>query len=139
MSVVRRVRPKKTGLKAPLGDLELKVMEPIWAARDEGILSGTIHESLQPKHPVALTTVLTTLDRLYDKGIVGRERIGRSYLYTAKFTKGELEARIVRSVLDDLIAQFPKAVASYFAQDSGNSAEKEALQRLAQKLKRKGR
>lgn len=32
--------------------------------------------------PVAYTTVMTVLDRLYKKGILSREKVGRSYQYS---------------------------------------------------------
>ena len=116
MNSARRIRPEKTGIRAPLGDLEAAVMRCIWLCGDVGCLGVTVQKALEAERPLALTTILTTLDRLFDKGILAREREGRAYRYRAVLSEAELQQRIVNGILGDLIAQFPHAVASYFAQ-----------------------
>ena len=136
MNLIRRIRPEKTGVRAPLGELELEVMRHVWACTDTGCLGAEVQEALDAKRPVALTTVLTTLDRLRDKGIVAREREGKAYRYRAALTEEQLQQRIVDGVLTDLIAQFPKAVASYFAQQglAETGSEADTLAGLAERL-----
>jgi len=113
---IRRNRPERTGVGAPLGDLEIAVMRHIWACGSEGCQGTEVQRALNPDHPLALTTVLTTLDRLLAKGIVRRDREGKAYRYWAMLSEEQLQQRIVDGVMDRLIAQFPKAVAAYFAQ-----------------------
>ena len=115
---IRRARPEKTGIRAPLGDLELSVMQHIWACPHDGCLAADVQQALDRVRPLALTTVLTTLNRLHKKGILRRERIGKAYRYWAMVNEDQLQQRIVEGVLSNLIAQFPKAVAAYFAQQS---------------------
>ena len=124
---IRRTKPEKTGVHAPLGDLEQAVMREVWDSGAQGVLGGEVQETLAAGRPIAITTVLTTLDRLRDKGIVRRDREGKAYRYWAAVTEDELQQRIVGGVLDRLIAQFPRAVATYFAQQdehdgAGNAA-----------------
>lgn len=138
MNLIRRIRPEKTGVRAPLGDLEQPVMRYIWAHAKDGCLASEVQRNLQQERPIALTTVLTTLDRLYDKGILRREREGKAYRYRAAVTEEQLQQRIVEGVLGDLIAHFPKAVAAYFAQqglaDVAGTDQQEALAELARHL-----
>ncbi len=98
-------------------------MRCIWDTKEAGVSGGDVQEQIERDHPTALTTVLTTLDRLREKGIVRRERDGKSYLYWANVSEEELQQRIVGGVLDRLITQFPRAVAAYFAQEGADGGE----------------
>lgn len=99
-------------------------MQHIWACAHDGCLAADVQQTLERVRPLALTTILTTLDRLCKKGILRREREGKAYRYWATVTEEQLQQRIVEGVLSNLIAQFPQAVASYFArrEDSGEAA-----------------
>ena len=128
----QRFRPERTGVTAPLGELEAAIMRVLWSEPTTGCLAAEVQAALPAEQPAALTTILTTLDRLLTKGIVCREREGKAYRFRALFTQDELERRIVTGVLNSLIARFPTAVATYFAEAGGNTA---ALEELARQLK----
>ena len=138
MNLIRRIRPEKTGVRAPLGDLEMSVMRQVWPCGSHGCLAAEVLKALDTERPLALTTVLTTLDRLKEKGILTREREGKAYRYRAALTESELQQRIVSGVLGDLIAQFPQAVAAYFAQQTPETGtpegERADLGALAERL-----
>ena len=110
-------------------------MRYVWACGEAGCLAADIQRALDNEQPVALTTVLTTLDRLLQKGIVQREREGKAHRYRASVTQLELEQRIVAGVLDNLISRFPKAVATYFSQAGGEKASLSDLARRVEQLK----
>lgn len=62
---------------AVLGPLEWRVLDALW--RREA--PGTVRD-LQPGFPdIAYTTLMTTLDRLYRKGILARAKEGRAFVY----------------------------------------------------------
>lgn len=138
MNLIRRIRPEKTGVRAPLGDLEMAVMRHVWPCGKEGCFAAEVQKALDAERPLALTTILTTLDRLKDKGILAREREGKAYRYRAALSEAELQQRIVSGVLGELIAQFPHAVTAYFAQQEPASLtpgdEGADLATLAQRL-----
>gem|GEM_PF-179164 len=123
---IRRARPEKTGVRAPLGDLEMAVMQHIWACPHDGCLAADVQQALERVRPLALTTILTTLDRLCKKGILRRERDGKAYRYWATVNERDLQQRIVEGILSNLTAQFPKAVAAYFAQQGMDGREENA-------------
>jgi len=135
---IRRARPEKTGVRAPLGDLELAVMQHIWACPHDGCLAVDVQQALEQIRPLALTTILTTLDRLCKKSILRREREGKAYRYWATVSEEQLQQRIVEGVLSNLIAQFPKAVAAFFAhrEDTAGpeNSGKEKLADLSQRV-----
>ena len=112
-------------------------MRCIWDSRGRGVSGTDVQGQIERDHPTALTTVLTTLDRLREKGIVRRERDGKAYCYWATVSEEELQRRIVGGVLDRLIAQFPRAVAAYFAQQGADGAgadQDPALVELARRV-----
>ena len=44
-------------------------------------------------HPLAYTTVMTTMDRLFKKGLLTRTKRDRAYHYEARFSREEWESR----------------------------------------------
>lgn len=113
-------------------------MQYIWACPHDGCLATDVQQALDRVRPLALTTVLTTLDRLCKKNILRRERIGKAYRYWAEVNEDQLQQRIVEGILSNLIAQFPKAVAAYFARQDDPSAsgpgDADKLAELAQRV-----
>jgi predicted transcriptional regulator len=82
-------------LRAALGHLEREVMEMIWTTAPLNV------RDVQAGLPraVAYTTVMTTLDRLFKKGFVDRERQGRAFVYSARHSRAEVENAVAASVL----------------------------------------
>ena len=64
-----------------LPDAELEVMQAIWACTAPAARTE-INEILNDTHPMALTTLLTVLTRLSEKGFIKIEKNGRSSQYT---------------------------------------------------------
>jgi predicted transcriptional regulator len=93
------------GFKSPhevlencLGTLEREVMAVVWE-RDEtnvkdvtGVLSA----------PVAYTTVMTTMDRLFKKGLLTRRKVGRAFVYRAAATRDEMEEAVATELVHSL-------------------------------------
>ncbi len=52
--------------------------------------------------PLAYTTVMTTLDRLFKKGLLERRKVDRSFLYAPRWTRQEWE----RKRTGDFVAGF---------------------------------
>jgi len=70
-----------------LGPLEIAVMEILWEHGESNVHGVT--EKLG--RPLAYTTVMTTLDRLYKKGLLGRRKSERAFLYCTRQTRLEWE------------------------------------------------
>jgi predicted transcriptional regulator len=87
-------------LHAALGTLERQVMEIVWLA---GEVTVRDVQSKLPR-PAAYTTVMTTLDRLFKKGFVGRTRSGRAFVYCAVRSRIQTEAAVASGVLSGLLA-----------------------------------
>lgn len=78
--------------------LEQAVLQVLWD-HPEGIAATQVIADLRGRD-VAVTTVLTVLERLRRKGLVTRWRSGRSYLHRATATREESAAAAMLNVLD---------------------------------------
>lgn len=87
--------------RASLGVLEREVMEAVWTA---GEVTVRDTQSVLPRQ-VAYTTVMTTLDRLFKKGLVVRSRAGKAFVYRASRTRQEAETAILANLVDAVGSQ----------------------------------
>jgi predicted transcriptional regulator len=70
-----------------LGEREREVLEVLWS---EG--SATVQQVADGlKTALAYTTVMTTLDRLYKKGLLQRSKQDRAFVYKPAFSKNDME------------------------------------------------
>ena len=69
----------------------------------------------QLANPAAYTTVMTTLDRLYKKGLVHRKRDGRAFVYTAALERHELEATMTTGLLNGMLSGGPGATRPFLS------------------------
>ena len=52
---------------------------------------------------LAYTTIMTTLDRLYRKGLLLRDKDGRAFTYAARYTRAELLSELISGHVADLL------------------------------------
>jgi len=72
-----------------LGHLELRVMEVLWAQGE-----SSVHDvAARLDRPLAYTTVMTTLDRLFKKNLLVRRKAERAFLYAPRWTRREWEQK----------------------------------------------
>ena len=75
------------GSRPQLGPFERQVLQELWlhgnATVRELLADGKIHQ--------AYTTVMTTMDRLYKKGLLDRVAEGRAFRYTPRHTPEEMQ------------------------------------------------
>jgi predicted transcriptional regulator len=83
-----------------LGSLEREVMEVMWAG--DALLVRDVQTRLE--RPIAYTTVMTTLDRLFKKGFVAREREGRAFRYRAERSREQIQAGLAAGVLSGVLS-----------------------------------
>src|SRR5258706_16416553 len=68
-----------------LGPLEERMLDGLWARG-----SATVRELLEDGYQdLAYTTVMTTLDRLFKKGLLTRSEEGRAFRYAPRFRREE--------------------------------------------------
>jgi predicted transcriptional regulator len=86
----RRVRP--------FGELEAVIMELLWDAGEPRLVRDVVSD-LQPRRPLAYTTVMTVMDNLHGKGWLTRERDGRAWRYTPAMSRQTYAALLMNDAL----------------------------------------
>jgi predicted transcriptional regulator len=72
-----------------MGALEAEVLEVLWRAEGPQTPNDVLAAL---DDDLAYTTVMTTLVRLHDKGLVERVKVGRSFSYSAVVSEADLVA-----------------------------------------------
>jgi predicted transcriptional regulator len=106
-----RFKPAEGGLVKVLGPLETEIMQLVW--REKCTTVKQVHKALQEERDIAYTTVMTTMTRLADKGVLNRRRDGLAYIYTPAITKRDFEVMMVRRVLDGLMDDYEEETITY--------------------------
>lgn len=81
-----------------LGPLETSIMDILWSWGELSV-RGVVHKL---ERPLAYTTVMTTLDRLFKKGLLARRKSERAFLYAPAISRAAWEQRRA----GDLVAGF---------------------------------
>ena len=84
-----------------LPDAELEVMQALWAC-DTPAARADIEAILFKTHPMAMTTLLTQLTRLADKGFLSIEKNGRKSYYRPIIVQEDYLASQSRSFFEKL-------------------------------------
>ncbi len=78
-------------------------MDVVWSKHLTAFAVGEVLLVLEKQREIAYTTVMTTLSRLYDKGLLTREREGKRYLYSPKLTREQFLESTAREVLEGAV------------------------------------
>ena len=122
---------------APLGPLESQVIEVLWSVGECSVRQVMQRLPMQ----AAYTTVMTTLVRMFRKGMLERRSVGRKFLYSPQMTREQLQRRIATDAAARFLAT-PNVSRAMLAdclwravlqQDPGLLAE---LERLIQRRRR---
>lgn len=131
-----RVRSGKKGLEIRLHELESAIMNVIWSKQLANFSVNEVLSILEKQRDIAYTTVMTTLGRLYDKGVLKRKREGKRYLYSAKLSREQFLETVAREVLDSAVGEH-KALAMLVEKVSESSAsELDELEKLIRQRRR---
>ena len=143
LSMNRLFATEVTLAKVRLGPLERKILEEFWSHD-----SLTVRELLEDgKIQLAYTTVMTTLDRLFKKGLLERSEEGRAFRYSATCAPEEVQRLVaVSGVRRWIESNHPSSLPlSYFVEavgaHDGLLAELRVLveQKRSELKKRKGK
>ena len=82
-----------------LGEAELKIMQVIWDSKNP-VTSNYILKELQGRRKWQLSTLMTSLARLADKGFVSCDRSTGSNLYTSIISENEYKTSASKHFLE---------------------------------------
>ena len=112
-----------------LGELELAVLEELWA---HGACDAkTAHRRIGDRRGIALNTVQSTLERLYRKDLLTREKVSHAYVYAPSVQREQLMERLIEDVVETFSAGRPEPMLAAFV-DLAAKVNDENLARLEQ-------
>jgi len=119
-----------------LGELESELMEDVWHRGELSVRD--VYEKLASR--LAYTTVMTTMDRLYKKGMLQRRKVGKAFLYTAALSIQEYHEQLAQHLFGMVLTDGRNsgAVLSNFVNAVSDTDEK-LLEHLDQLVKAKRR
>jgi predicted transcriptional regulator len=86
-----------------LGPLEQRMLDGLWARGN-----ATVRELVEGGcQDLAYTTVMTTLDRLFKKGLLTRSEQGRAFRYAPRFSREELHREAASHAFRQLLDASP--------------------------------
>lgn len=106
-----------------LGELEQKSLQEV-RRQGETNVAG-VCSALETRY--AYTTIMTTLERLFKKGLLSRRKQGRAFLYSAKFSLEEMAHSIAEDVIGRLFESTPGHVEPVLACIVDSVSERDVL------------
>lgn len=85
-----------------LGHLEQEILESLWVRAEAS--GKEIFDSIRATRDIALTTVLTVLERLTRKGLVRKIKGESVYLFRPEYTKDEFARKASADVFKGIIS-----------------------------------
>jgi predicted transcriptional regulator len=88
-------------IKRPyLGELEMAVLEHLWS-HGEFDAKG-VYSALGKTRGISHNTIQSTLERLFKKKLLARQKISHAYIYRAVVNRDELIGRMIKDVVQTL-------------------------------------
>lgn len=111
-----------------LGPLEQEILDILWAS---GLMSGkAVFKHIKESRDIALTTVLTVLERLAKKGLVRKTKSEGLFVFSPAFTKDEFAKEVSQEMLRSIFEISSSGAAASFVDMLGDS-DPDELDRLS--------
>jgi predicted transcriptional regulator len=111
---------------------ELQILKILWEHGPSSVRQ--VHERMCPGGELAFNTVQTLLRIMDDKGLVGHERRGRTFVYTPRHTRQRETSRLLDKVFDGALDQF---VLNLVNSQSVTAAELKHLEKIIADARRR--
>lgn len=123
---------KKTGFaegySKVLGRLEQEILDVLWA---NGALSGkAVYSNINGTRDIALTTVLTVIERLAKKELLKKERAEGIYMYSCAYSREEFASAVSQEVFKGIFEISSSGASASFVNILAQS-DPEELDRLS--------
>ncbi len=118
-----------------LPDGELEVMQAVWAC-EAPVQREEIEKVIRETHPMALTTLLTMLTRLSEKGFIRIEKNGRRSQYIPLVAQSEYRTQQSRSFIDRMFDGSMSDFAAALCESGIPDEDLAELQKMLEKMRK---
>ena len=109
-------------------DAELNILQVLW--RHQPATVKTVHEALAQKREVGYTTILKQMQRMFDKGMVIREKSGKLHFYNAVPREQDIQQRMTDRLVEKAFkGSAMRMVMQALGQNNTSKEELAALQK----------
>lgn len=139
------LHPDRQGLRMVLGDLEADIMEIIWQQPEsDGCTVRDVYEIMREQRRIGYTTVMNTMTRLANKGVLESIRKDMAYRYRPRQNREAFIHGVVGHVLEKFLVQFTgptRAVLNDFTVQHPSEEQKvnQFMDQIAQRRAKKTR
>ena len=127
----RSPKPKPT-------DAELAILRVLWQLGPSTVRG--IWQQISPEQQTGYTTVLKTLQIMFEKGLVKRDDTARTHIYAAAVSESQTQRRVVGHLLERVFAgSAGKLVMQALAARRASPAELAEIRKLLDDLEGKGK
>ena len=118
-----------------LGDLENALMHHLWEVGEADVKS--VWRVVGRQRKVTHNTIQTTMDRLFKKGLLNREKVSHAFVYQPALTPAEFRAQTIRAVAESVSNADTEMLAAFVdvAADVGGDTLKRLQDLIAAKRK----
>lgn len=106
-----------------LGDLEKAVIQYFWDNNEAD--AKQVHAYFVAQRGGSLNTIQSTLDRLFKKGLLKREKQGYAYFYRKALSKDAFIGQLITDVTKDFFSPSENTLHAAFASMSSNLSDDE--------------
>lgn len=111
-----------------LGELEAAVMDYFWSEARADVKS--LHKEVGVPRGVTANTIQSTVKRLYEKGLLRRDKVSHAYIYQARVDRAEFQRQVLEEVIAHISSEpHDDALLSAFV-DMTERAGRERLEQL---------
>jgi predicted transcriptional regulator len=123
---------KKPDLPKPT-EAELAILRVLWQRGPSTVRE--IWEQISPTQQTGYTTVLKTMQIMFEKGLLKRDEAQRSHVYMASVSEAKTQQQVVRHLLDRLFAgSAPKLVMQALAAKKATPADLAEIRKLLDEM-----
>ena len=113
---------------------ELDILEILWEGERR---VREVHAALDQQQRTSFTAVQTMLQIMFDKGLVGRELVGRSYEYWPEVSREEAQATLLEHLLERAFGGSAAALVSRALDvKRASAAELDEIEAMIEKARR---
>jgi len=102
-------------------------MSHLWKAGDGE--AKAVHTAMGKRRGITLNTIQSTLKRLFEKGILQRDKVSHAHVYRPRVTRDEFHRQLLGELVGDLMNGQAEAVVCAFV-DLAERAGPKHLERL---------
>jgi predicted transcriptional regulator len=107
--------PREPAIEDVLGPLGAAVMRVVWSQGESSVSSVVQTLNAPGRRPHAYTTVMTIMGRLFERGLLAREKNGRQYVYRPTSDEGAVLESLSARAVDELLARYGTTALRQFA------------------------